>query len=153
MDADTSRHFGDRSARIEDDANGLILVLLGEASACRHAIPPLAISGSLRPSVYKIGNGPNALDTHMSTAGRSACPELGYAPHRVCASAGPPHKLREVVVAMIPYRLVVQLRELMAPGQATVDAEPAIGVLGLPSCNLNVDRRGLNLKRGLKRRH
>jgi hypothetical protein len=26
-------------------------------SACRHAIPPLAISGSLRPGVYKIGNG------------------------------------------------------------------------------------------------
>jgi hypothetical protein len=27
-------------------------------SACRHAIPSAAISGSLRPGVYKIGNGP-----------------------------------------------------------------------------------------------
>src|SRR3954465_3246253 len=33
------RHLGDGSARIEDEANGLILVLLGEVSACRHAIP------------------------------------------------------------------------------------------------------------------
>jgi transposase len=39
VDADTLRHFDDGSARIEDEANGLILVLLGEVSACRHAIP------------------------------------------------------------------------------------------------------------------
>src|SRR3954452_18465737 len=39
MDADCLRHLGDGSARIEDEANGLILVLLGEVSACRHAIP------------------------------------------------------------------------------------------------------------------
>ena len=42
MDADTFRYFGDRSAGIEDEANGLILVLLGEVTACRHAILPLA---------------------------------------------------------------------------------------------------------------
>jgi hypothetical protein len=29
MDADTFRHFGDGSARIEDEAYGLILELLG----------------------------------------------------------------------------------------------------------------------------
>jgi hypothetical protein len=58
MDADAFRHLGDGTARIEDEANGLILVLLGEVSACRHAMPSAAISGSLRPGVYKIGNGP-----------------------------------------------------------------------------------------------
>jgi hypothetical protein len=56
VDADTLRHIDDRSTRIEDEANGLVFVLLGEVSACRHAIPSAAISGSLRPSVYKIGN-------------------------------------------------------------------------------------------------
>src|SRR3712207_1877152 len=39
VDADTPRHFDDGSARIEDEANGLILVFLGEVSACRHAFP------------------------------------------------------------------------------------------------------------------
>src|SRR4051794_1176362 len=58
MDADTLRHIGDGPARIEDEGNGLILVLLGEVAACRHAMSSAAISGSLRPSVYKIGNGP-----------------------------------------------------------------------------------------------
>ena len=58
MDADTLRYFGDGPARIEDEANGLILVFLGEVTACRHAISSAAFSGSLRPSVYKIGNGP-----------------------------------------------------------------------------------------------
>ena len=38
VDADTSRHLGDRSARIEVQANGLVPVLLGKVSACRHAI-------------------------------------------------------------------------------------------------------------------
>src|SRR3954466_4675840 len=52
------RHLGDRSVRIEDEANRLILVLLGEVTACRHAIASAVISGSLRPSVYKIGNDP-----------------------------------------------------------------------------------------------
>jgi hypothetical protein len=60
VDADTLRHLGDGSARIEDEANGLILVLLGEVPACRHAISSAAISGSLRPVVYKIGNGSTA---------------------------------------------------------------------------------------------
>jgi acyl-CoA synthetase (AMP-forming)/AMP-acid ligase II len=32
VDAATSRHIGDRSTRIEDEANGLILVLLSEVS-------------------------------------------------------------------------------------------------------------------------
>jgi hypothetical protein len=41
VDTDTLRHLGDRSARIEDEANRLVLVLLGEVSACRHARPPL----------------------------------------------------------------------------------------------------------------
>jgi hypothetical protein len=58
VDADTFRQLGDGSAGIEDEANGLVLVLLGEVSACRHASTSAAISGSLRPGVYKIGNGP-----------------------------------------------------------------------------------------------
>ena len=47
VDADALRHLGDGSARIEDEANGLILVLLGEVAACRHAMSSAAISGSL----------------------------------------------------------------------------------------------------------
>src|SRR5581483_8232061 len=46
------------AAGIEHETNGLVLVLLGEVSACRHASTSAAISGSLRPGVYKIGNGP-----------------------------------------------------------------------------------------------
>jgi hypothetical protein len=60
VDANTFRHLGDRPAGIQDEANGLVLLLLGEASACRHASTSAAVSGSLRPGVYKIGNGPVA---------------------------------------------------------------------------------------------
>jgi hypothetical protein len=58
VDADTSRHLGDRSARIEMQANGLVPVFLGEASACRHAISSAGNQRQSRPSVYKIGYGP-----------------------------------------------------------------------------------------------
>ena len=44
-----------------------ILVLLGEVTACRHAIASAAISGSLRPSVYKIGN---SLEIEINTRER-----------------------------------------------------------------------------------
>jgi hypothetical protein len=54
VNASTFRHFGDSSVRIEDEADGLILVLLGDVSP---RDPSAGISGSLRPSVYKIGDG------------------------------------------------------------------------------------------------
>ena len=40
-------------------ANGLVLVLLGEASACRHEISSAGNQRQSRPSVYKIGYGPH----------------------------------------------------------------------------------------------
>ena len=58
VDADASRHLDDRSARIEMQANGLVPVLLGEASACRHAISSAGTQRQSRPGVYKIGYGP-----------------------------------------------------------------------------------------------
>src|SRR3954454_6707634 len=59
VDTDTPRHLGDGSARIEHEAHGLVLVFLSEVPAYRHAIASAAISGSLRPGIYKIGNGPD----------------------------------------------------------------------------------------------
>jgi WD40 repeat protein len=40
-------------------ANGLVPVFLGEASACRHAISSAGNQRQSRPSVYKIGYGPS----------------------------------------------------------------------------------------------
>lgn len=53
-------------ARIEDEANGLILVLLGEASACRHANPS---AGTQRQSTTEC-----LQDRELSN------PELRYSP-------------------------------------------------------------------------
>jgi hypothetical protein len=78
VDADTSRHLGDRSARIEMQANGLVPVFLGEASACRHAISSAGNQRQSRPSVYKIGYGPGLLEGINSLVQAAKARARGY---------------------------------------------------------------------------
>jgi len=47
-------------------ANSLVLVFLGEASACRHEISSAGNQRQSRPSVYKIGYGPDLLPGHRA---------------------------------------------------------------------------------------
>ena len=74
MDADTLRHLGDGSARIEDEANGLILVLPGEVSACRHAIPS---AGNQRQSTTECLQDPG-FTPHIAVKGQPAPIQAGH---------------------------------------------------------------------------
>jgi hypothetical protein len=63
-----------RSVRIEDEADGLILVLLSEVSACRHAIPPLASAAVYDRASTRSGTVDSALFRWLVRASYIACP-------------------------------------------------------------------------------